>query len=309
MRKVFKRKNMLAALLALLMLLGSFPLACAGDVIPEIPAAEAEALTESAGAALAAEEPAAEAPEEAVPEETSETPEEAPAEAPAPDAVPEEAPEAPEDIPAEAPAPDAVPEEAPEAPEEIPAETPAPDAVPEEIPETPEEIPAETPAPEAVPEETPEVPEEIPAETPAPEAVPEESPEAPAAGTEEDGDGQEAGSSAEASDGEPVVIDDDDAGTVSEELLDEFNNPETYETADDGVEVEIVLKNSELRYGEAVTLAALVSGEDMSFRIVWEASDGDARGWFTVGSGLEYTFTLTPGVVERAYRAVLFLVD
>ena len=47
----------------------------------------------------------------------------------------------------------------------------------------------------------------------------------------------------------------------------------------------------------------------MSFRIVWKASDGDARGWFTVGSGLEYTFTLTPGVVERAYRAVLFLVD
>lgn len=57
------------------------------------------------------------------------------------------------------------------------------------------------------------------------------------------------------------------------------------------------------------TPAALVSGEDMSFRIVWKASDGDARGWFTVGSGLEYTFTLTPGVVERAYRAVLFLVD
>jgi len=288
MRKVFKRKNMLAALLALLMLLGSFPLACAGDMIPEIPATEAEALTESVSAAQPEEAPDAEIPEEAVPEET---------------------PDAPEEVPAEASAPEAVPEEAPEAPEEIPAETPAPDAVPEETPEAPEEIPAETPAPDAVPEETPEVPEEIPAETPAPEAVPEESPEAPTAGTEEDGDGQEAGFAAEASDEDPVVIDDDDAGTVSEELLDEFNNPETYETADDGVEVEIVLKNSELRYGEAVTLAALVSGEDMSFRIVWEASDGDARGWFTVGSGLEYTFTLTPEVVERAYRAVLFLVD
>ena len=267
MRKIIRMKNLLAALLALLMLLGSFPLAYAGDVIPEIPAAEAEALTESAWAALAAEEPAAEIPEEAVPGET------------------------------------------PDAPEEVPAEASAPEAVPEEAPEAPEEIPAETPAPDAVPEETPEVPEEIPAENPAPDAVPEESPEAPAAGTEEDGDGQEAGSAAEASDEEPVVIDDDDAGTVSEELLDEFNNPETYETADDGVEVEIILKNSELRYGEAVTLAALVSGEDTSFRIVWEASDGDARGWFTVGSGLEYTFTLTPEVVEREYRAVLIRID
>ena len=38
-------------------------------------------------------------------------------------------------------------------------------------------------------------------------------------------------------------------------------------------------------------------------------NDGDERGWYTIGSGLEYTFTVTPENIERGYRVVLFAVD
>lgn len=273
MRKIFKNRNLLAALLALVMLLGSFPMVYAEEIIPEIPAEVTEAVAEEARAAEAetGEAPAAEeipAVEETVPE-APETAEETPAA--------EEAPAAPaaEEVPA-------AEEETPAA-EEIPAAEEKAQAA-EEVPATEEVTPAAEEAPAA--EETPEAADE--------EEIAEETTEETA---EED------------SDEEFVEFDDDDAGTVSEELLDEFNNPETFEAPETRAEAEIVLKNSELRYGEAVTLAARVSGVELNCRIVWEASDGDERGWFTVGSGPEYTFTLTPEVVEREYRVVLFSVD
>ena len=243
----------------------------------------------------------------------------------------QDVPEAQEEIPADlqtAP----VAEEVPEAPaaEEKAEETPAAEEIPEtpateekaeetpaaeEAPAAPaaEEVPAaeeETPATEEIPaaEEKAQAAEEVPAAeevTPAAEEAPaaEETPEA----ADEEGTTEE--TAEEDSDEEFVEFEEDDAGTVTEELLDEFNNPETFEAPETRAEAEIVLKNSELRYGEAVTLAARVSGVELNCRIVWEASDGDERGWFTVGSGPEYTFTLTPEVVEREYRVVLFSVD
>jgi len=42
---------------------------------------------------------------------------------------------------------------------------------------------------------------------------------------------------------------------------------------------------------------------------VWEANDGDGRGWYTVGSGTEYTFTLTRENADREYRVSLFTAD
>ena len=65
----------------------------------------------------------------------------------------------------------------------------------------------------------------------------------------------------------------------------------------------------ELRYGEDVTLLAKVTNVDMSYRLVWEANDGDERGWYTIASGPDYTFTLLPEIVNREYRVVLFAVD
>ena len=243
MRKMNIKKKLLATLLALAMLLCSFPAVFAED---------AEAIAEEATVEV----------QEVIPEpEAEEIPEEEPAEEPET-----------EEIPAEEPAED------PEV-EEIPAEELAVE------PEN-EEIPAEEPA------EEPEA-EEIPAEEPAAEPEAEEIPAEDPAGEDE----------------ELIEIEDDDSGSVSEELLEEFNNPETYEAAEFDGNVEIEMKNSEIRYGGEVTLIAKVSGVAMNHRIVWEANDGDGRGWFIVGSGLEYTFTVTPDVVNREYRVSLFTVD
>jgi len=224
--------------------------------------------------------------EEALPEIAEEVAVEALAES-AGEVLPEETPESvvTEDEPAAEP-------EAAEVPKEVPAEAP-------EAEEIPEEVPAEEP--EAIPEEAS-------IEEPEDEEIPEEAPVA--APENEWEDEQEAEPAEEAFDDEMFIeLDDDDAGSVSEELLDEFNNPETYEAADAGVSVEIEMKTTEIRFGGEVTLVAKVSGVDMNHRIAWEANDNDGRGWFTVGSGPEYTFTVTPDIVEREYRAVLFSVD
>ena len=62
-----------------------------------------------------------------------------------------------------------------------------------------------------------------------------------------------------------------------------------------------------------VTLVAKVKDATLSYRLVWEANDGDSRGWFTVGSGTEYSYTLTRDNLEREanreYRVVMFTVD
>ena len=104
-------------------------------------------------------------------------------------------------------------------------------------------------------------------------------------------------------------FDDDDVGTVSEDLLEQFNNPETYAGVEFNGTADIVIVNNELYYGRDVTLKAKVSKVEISYRVVWEANDGDERGWFTISTGTEYTFKLNEDIVDREYRVVLFSVD
>ena len=180
--------------------------------------------------------------------------------------------------------------------EEVPEEEPEMDP---ELVETPEEAPAAEPDSVEIPEETPEE-AEAETETEHEEAEIEED-------AEEESDAEtEADDDEEASEDELYEFDDDEVGSVSEELLEIFNNPDTYEKIEFTSTVEIELKNSILRYDEDVTLVARVFGADMEYRLVWEANDGN--GWFAVASGHEYTFLLTPDIVNREYRVVLFRV-
>ena len=72
---------------------------------------------------------------------------------------------------------------------------------------------------------------------------------------------------------------------------------------------DIVLKNETITFGQEVTLLAKVENVDVSYRLVWEANDNDERGWYTIASGSEYTFVVTPDIVEREYRVIVFAVD
>ena len=272
MRKINGGKKLLSALMVLIMLVFSFPAAYAEDISAEIIA------------------------EEAVTELSAETAETAGSDqAPVPETEPVQDQEADPEAGQEPimSQDDPVAEPAPVIPEEVPAETPA-------EAEVPEEVPAETPA------ET-EVPEEVPAEAPAEAGTQEEAP------TAEPGNCQEAEedpAESEESGEEEVFEFDDDPGTVSEELLEPFNNPEANEPADFTGTIEIEIKTREICYDQPVTLVARISEEiGISCRLVWEANDGDGRGWYAVGSGLEYTFTLTRDIVDREYRVVLFTVD
>ena len=105
---------------------------------------------------------------------------------------------------------------------------------------------------------------------------------------------------------EPVIIEDDDAGSIDEELLEPFNNPATYSQDEVIGTAEIVLVNEGmLSFGDEVTLRAKVQNFTMSYRLVWEANNGDERGWYEVGSGDEYRFRLERENVEREYRVVV----
>ena len=173
--------------------------------------------------------------------------------------------------------------------------------------------------PAATPETDPaDVPEEESAEAPEPADIPEEESaaevnpaEVPEEETEKDS-GPEAEPETEADPGEEASedtlyeFDDDEVGSVSGELLEIFNNPDTYERIEFTGSVDIELKSGEICYDRDVTLVARVSGADMDYRLVWEANDGS--GWFAVASGDEYTFLLTPDIVNREYRVVLFRV-
>ena len=193
-------------------------------------------------------------------------------------------------------------------PADVPEEEPAEDSEPADIPE---EEPAEA-------SETADIPEEEPAKAPETADIPEEEPaaevnpaEVPEEETEKDS-GPEAEPETEADPGEEASedtlyeFDDDEVGSVSGELLEIFNNPDTYERIEFTGSVDIELKSGEICYDRDVTLVARVSGADMDYRLVWEANDGS--GWFAVASGDEYTFLLTPDIVNREYRVVLFRV-
>ena len=96
---------------------------------------------------------------------------------------------------------------------------------------------------------------------------------------------------------------------MSDELLEQFNNPDTYEHIEYCGTADIYLKESTFEYGDTVTLAARVRDVNMSYRLVWEANDGDERGWYTIGSGSEYSFVVTPENIDRGYRVILFAMD
>ena len=104
------------------------------------------------------------------------------------------------------------------------------------------------------------------------------------------------------------VIEDDDAGTVSEEILEPFSNPELYEQEAFVGTAEIRLMNEGmLSYGDEIILRADIRDMNVTYRLVWEANDG--RGWFTVGSGEEYRFVLDRENAAREYRVAIFAVD
>ncbi|MBR7174310.1 MAG: hypothetical protein IKD50_07775 [Clostridia bacterium] len=107
-----------------------------------------------------------------------------------------------------------------------------------------------------------------------------------------------------------IVIEDDDAGSVSEGILEPFNNPELYEQEAFVSTAEIRLMNEGmLNYGDEIILKADVRDVNMSYRLVWEANDNDGHGWFTVGSGDEYRFILDPENAAREYRVEIFAAD
>ena len=194
-----------------------------------------------------------------------------------------------------------IPEEVTVEEQETPEEVTLPEPEPE--PE-PEPAPAPVPAPVPEPEPAPVVVEIEPAAEPEFIAIPEDEPEA---GSEPEDD-EESIEDEEYGD-EFFEFDEDDAGFVSDDLLSQFNNPETYEMVEFSGTADIILKDDVIYYDHDVTLAAKVSGVDMSYRLVWEANDGDERGWYTIGGGPEYTFTVTRDIVDREYRVILFAVD
>lgn len=212
----------------------------------------------------------------------------------------------------EAPTPEPTPEPTPApTPEPTPEPTPAP---------TPEPTPAPTPAP--TPEPTPApTPEPTPAPTPEPQntVVTElnnqegEIEETPNDIADEDEDEEDE----EDEDDEFFEFEEDDAGEVSENLLEVFNNPETFEQVEFAGSADIQLANGDELWNSdwdgKVTLTANVRNTNLSYRLVWEANDHDDRGWFTVGSGDRYSYTITRSNLEREsareYRVVMFTVD
>ncbi len=106
------------------------------------------------------------------------------------------------------------------------------------------------------------------------------------------------------------VIDDDDAGFISSELLGRYNSLGEDQKARFTGSVDIEMKEGEIAFGRDVTLVAKVSGAGaLNYSLVWEANDGDGSGWHAVGAGSEYTFLLTRGNADREYRVLLFTVD
>ena len=108
-----------------------------------------------------------------------------------------------------------------------------------------------------------------------------------------------------------IFLDDWDAGVVSDEMLDRFNNSTAnYEQMEFNGTAEIELENEgTLKYGDEIKLAAKVQDVNLSYRLIWEANDSDDRGWYTIASGENYSYTLTADNVAREYRVVLFSLD
>lgn len=299
---------MTAMLIALTVLLGSFHIVYSEDLnVTGEPAAPAGQVTEpetvsgpeaeQVAEAAAGPEAAAEPEPEAVPET-----EPAPEAEPAPETEP--APEA-ESAPEAEPAPESVP-----GPEQGPASEPAPEPEPDPEPDS-------APVPEAEPEPAPEdEAEPVPAaeNTVVTELTPVQDPQIEEIGIEEEWDDSDEDFS---DDEELFEFEEDDVGAVSEDLLTQFNDPALFLEVEFTGSADIELRNAEKMFNEGwdgkVVLTAKVQNANLSYHLVWEANDHDDRGWFTVGSGTEYSYTMTrenaQREAEREYRVVMFSVD
>ena len=111
-------------------------------------------------------------------------------------------------------------------------------------------------------------------------------------------------------DGEEIIIEDWDRGTVADELKAEFDVIANDEKMEFNGTADIELKNEgRLKFGEEITLEAKVQDVNVNYRLIWEANDSDGRGWFSIASGEQYSYTLTQENLERQYRVVLYSVD
>ena len=205
-------------------------------------------------------------------------------------------------------------------------------AVYSEEQEVTEEVPTEvTEVTETEPETAP-VPEPEPEPEPAPEPEPEPEPVNTVVTElahdddvrieeqvtiDDDDDGESDEWEDFGGDDDLVEFDEFDAGAVSEDLLQQFNNPDNFEKVEFTGSADIRLENQDEMFSSdwdgTVTLSAQVREASLSYRLVWEANDHDDRGWFTVGSGDEYSYTMTREIAEREanreYRVVMFTVD
>jgi len=196
-----------------------------------------------------------------------------------------------------------------------------------EVTEVTETEPETAPAPDPEPAPEPE-PEPEPAPEPEPEPEPVNTVVTELARDEDvqieeqvaidDDDDWESDESEDfGGDDDLVEFDEWDAGAVSEDLLQQFNNPDNFEKVEFTGSADIRLENQDEMFTSdwdgTVTLSAQVREASLSYRLVWEANDHDDRGWFTVGSGNEYSYTMTREIAEREanreYRVVMFTVD
>ena len=102
-------------------------------------------------------------------------------------------------------------------------------------------------------------------------------------------------------------FEDGNGGNVNPELLEPFDTIANAERISFSGSAEIQLKNTGMiQPGDQITLLAVLRDVNMDCRVVWEASNSDERGWFTVGNGMEYSYTLTAENMAWEYRVVLF---
>ena len=304
MTKKTMLKRLASLMITITMLLGSFPVVYSEgegeDAQPADVTAEVQETVQDVTEPETDPEPAAEPEPVAQQEpETVVEPEPEPVAEPEPEPVAEPEPE---------PIAESEPEPETAAPE--PEVTPEPVAEPEPEPETsaPEPEVTPEPEPEATPEPEPEpteVSDEIGGE-PAPELDIPEDEEDDWDDWDEDWDDNWD----EYDEGDLVIMDDWDFGSVSEDMMEQFSSSNDYEQMEFNGTAEIDLVNEgTLRFGDEITLEAKVQDANLSYRLIWEANDKDDRGWYTIASGEKYSYTLTEDNFEREYRVTLYSVD
>lgn len=296
-----KRKTMrakLAAILTALVLVGSGSFFGNTNLLNSMALAEEEVVLQET-------ETKAE-PETETPETEAEEAGEAEPKEETPETEEETEPAGEETIPGEGEAA----EEPAEAEEVIPEE----EAEAEPEPETPETEDGETADPEAtVPEEETEPQETEKAET---EGEDETTPEEEAATEPEDkaedpfdGEDEDEEDADPDDEGVCMIFDDDDPGTITEEMMELLNIPEKFTQAEYTGTAEIMLVNEGmLTYGDEIILKADVRDVNTDYVLLWEANDNNAQGWFTIGVGDEYRFILDQENLEREYRVVIYSV-